>query len=152
MTQCARHPASALFTKQTTVGQYGALTTIGGNLSGNTSWRINMITIKVEGGTARNDENLCDNCQNATIATDSKDQSYVQCAVFSQMINTRIVKCTAWKHTNHQSLWDMREQAWIIGRSTGKAGFRGAGDLKLTHYKKLSQEEKKDVDDDAMDF
>ena len=108
--------------------------------------------IKVEGGTARNDENLCDSCQSATIATDSKGAKHIQCAIFNMMIHTRIVKCTAWKDHSHLSVWDMKEMAWILGRSSETAGFRGSKDLKFTHYKQLSKEDKGDVDNDAMDY
>ena len=109
--------------------------------------------IKVEGGTARNDENLCDSCQMATVATDSMGTKHIQCQVFNTMVHKRIVKSTAWKDTNHQSIWDMREQAYIVGRSSNAAGFRGQGNITITKYKKLTKEQQQEVDSDTpMDF
>ena len=105
--------------------------------------------IKIEGGTARNDENLCDTCKQASIATNVSNEKHIQCSAFGMRVTTRIVKCTEWKDTNHQSIYDMREQAWIIGRAANKAGFRSKGDITFKRYRKLTPEEQKDVDLDT---
>lgn len=108
--------------------------------------------IKVVGGTAKDDKNLCLTCQHSKVAEDSKGEQLIGCSAFGMMMKTKIVKCTAWVDVSQVSLYDMKQEAWIIRAPTEKAGFRGTNNPKFKQYKKLSREEQRSVDDDTITY
>ena len=94
--------------------------------------------IKVRGGTARGDENLCLSCRWAAVRESAQGQLMVKCAEFDVMITTATVRCSDYQNKNTTSLTDMEKIAWIVTTDAkGRVGFRPIKDM--------TKQEKKDA-------
>lgn len=92
--------------------------------------------IKIKGGVARGDEDLCRTCKWATRREDSNGKETIVCTIFDKQIVTRTVRCTAYLDASRVPVSQMEKIAWIVTPDPkGRIGFR--------QVKEMSEEEKK---------
>jgi hypothetical protein len=96
--------------------------------------------IKIRGGTVKHgEEPLCHTCRYATIVrgTALRDE-IIECGQLScrhQRITFPVTFCTKYLSTQHPSIREMEEMAWVLRSDTKKntIGFVRASDLSLKH-------------------
>ncbi|MGH9560590.1 MAG: hypothetical protein ACRD3S_03965 [Terracidiphilus sp.] len=94
--------------------------------------------VKVKDGTPLYGPSLCDSCCNAHIAKGYRlNEKVVVCTVTSPALRVRfrVRECTSYTDKNRQSLYEMKEMAWILAPRGPK---RRAG---FVHSSKLRNEE-----------
>ncbi len=87
------------------------------------------IHLKVEGGTASGKENLCINCRWYKRVIFHKGESIHKCQEFNRNLLGPVFECTEYDDQRNASLYDMKEQAWIIIPGKQHLGFRKQRDL-----------------------
>ncbi len=90
--------------------------------------------IKVRGGTAKADENLCTTCKSYESVEFDDGTLLRKCCNFDQIIKRRVLTCSEYMNSNHQNMYDMKEMAWVITPGKIHLGFR--------RLKTLSEEER----------
>ena len=100
--------------------------------------------LKVQGGTARNDEDLCPTCKYSTIVELSDSQTLVRCSQLDLRLTKRVTRCNSYSNKNEPPLFEMMKMAWVVTTDAKKkVGFRP--------YRELTKAEQGDVSE-TLDF
>ena len=101
--------------------------------------------IKIEGGTAINHSiNLCESCKHVWIREDHNSKKLTMCTVNDMgsgpiKLVRSVYKCNKWEDFKAITLYEMKQQAYIIVPGREHLGFR--------KYAKLDKTEQEGVDD-----
>ena len=84
--------------------------------------------MKVHGGTARGEGNLCTTCSHSTITRGQKlDDEIVDCRVFGlghRRVTFRVTSCTAYHDQRLPSLMQLMDDAWVLAAGVEEAARR----------------------------
>ena len=100
--------------------------------------------LKIRGGTVNHGQpSLCLTCRSATIVKGARlGDEIIQCGVVRARVTFAVASCTDYVDSNHPSLYDMEEIAWVL-RSDPKrnqVGFVPANRLKLAMRHVLTED------------
>ena len=72
--------------------------------------------VKVRGGTVDHGQpSLCLTCRSATVVKGSRlRDEIIHCGVVRGRVGFAVNSCTEYVDTNHPSLYDMEEMAWVL--------------------------------------
>lgn len=73
----------------------------------------------IQDGTGQG-ENLCNSCQHFAKAELQNGKTLTKCAYFDRPLNTYVRTCTGHSQKHETSLWEMKQQAWILEVKKGK--------------------------------
>ena len=90
--------------------------------------------IKIDGGTLKGSEDLCQSCTNATIRDDDHGNKNVYCDTFHRMILTKTLKCSGYFNKSLPQLYELLGLAWAY---IPRVGFKKYGDLTKEEIKKF---------------
>lgn len=101
--------------------------------------------IKIRGGTVTDGQQaLCHTCRYATIVRGpALDDEIVECAMVEQRITFPVTFCTKYVSSQHPTLREMEEIAWVLRSDTKKKtmGFVRASELAPKHRYVLDDED-----------
>jgi hypothetical protein len=99
--------------------------------------------LKVHGGTACGEGNLCTTCSHSIITRGQKlDEEIVDCRVFGlghRRVTFRVTSCTAYHDQHLPSLVELMDEAWVLqpGSKRQRAGFVKGSELRREEMAEL---------------
>jgi hypothetical protein len=94
--------------------------------------------IKIEGGTAKHGESLCETCSYASRREEEDGSRVVHCSYFCRFIYKKVLRCNRYRHANHPELYELKQIAWILTPGKPNIGFKRYGDLSSEEKAKIS--------------
>lgn len=83
-----------------------------------------MININVNGGTAKNGENLCKTCRHSVVMELANGATVQRCQYIDKQMRQAVLRCNQYQNQNTPDIFSMKEIAWEIKADPkGKLGF-----------------------------